>query len=218
MDFALNFRPSYLPAGGLPARRARAYSEPVMPRDPDALDEDLMLAYARGSVDAFETLYRRHKGPLYRYLVRQCRDAAVAEELFQDIWANIVRARANYTVAARFTTYLYRLAHNRLIDHYRRAAPAALASFDDEDAALPEPAAPAHEQPDATYDSKARAARLLELLRDLPEAQREAFVLQHESGMSVDEIAAATGVNRETAKSRLRYAMAKLRAGMSGWL
>ena len=189
-----------------------------MPRDPHALDEDLMLAYALGSADAFETLYRRHKGPLYRYLVRQCRDAAIAEELFQDIWANIVRARESYTVAARFTTYLYRLAHNRLIDHYRRRTPAALVSFDDESAALPEPVLPAHEEPDAAYDSKARAARLLELLADLPEAQREAFVLQHESGMSVEEIAEATGVNRETAKSRLRYAMAKLRAGMQGWL
>ena len=204
--------------GGLPARRARAYSEPVMPRDPAATDEDLMLAYRGGSMDAFDALYRRHKGPLYRYLVRQCRDPAAAEELFQDIWANLVRARAGYTVTARFTTYLYRLAHNRLIDHYRRAAPGALASFDDEDASLPELASPRHEQPDAAYDSKARAARLLEVLAELPEAQREAFVLQHESGMSVEEIAEATGVNRETAKSRLRYAMAKLRTGMQGWL
>ena len=214
MDFAIRL-PGF---GGLPRRRARANSEPVMPRDAEAPDEDLMLAYARGSMDAFDTLYRRHKGPLYRYLVRQCRDASAAEELFQDIWANLVRARESYVVTARFTTWLYRLAHNRLIDHYRRRAPASLASFDDEDAGLPEPASPAHERPDAAYDAKARAARLLELLGELPEAQREAFVLQNESGMSVEEIAEATGVNRETAKSRLRYAMAKLRAGMQGWL
>jgi len=214
----MNFTLAFAPAAVYPRRAFRAYSEPVMPRDAGALDEDLMLAYARGSVDAFETLYRRHKGPLYRYLLRQCRDSATAEELFQDIWANLVRARASYTVTARFTTYLYRLAHNRLIDHYRRSAPAAMASFDDEDAALPEPASPAYEQPDAAYASKTQAARLLELLRDLPEAQREAFVLQHEAGMSLEEIAEATGVNRETAKSRLRYAMAKLRAGMQGWL
>lgn len=189
-----------------------------MPRDAQAEDEDLMLAYARGSTDAFDTLYRRHKGPLYRYLVRQCRDPSTAEELFQDIWANLVRARQSYVVTARFTTWLYRLAHNRLIDHYRRHAPASLASFDDEDAGLAEPAAAAHEQPDAAYDAKAKAARLLTVLGELPEAQREAFVLQNESGMSIEEIAEATGVNRETAKSRLRYAMAKLRAGMQGWL
>ena len=189
-----------------------------MPRDPVDRDEDLMLAYSRGSVDAFDVLYRRHKGPLYRYLLRQCRDAAVAEELFQDVWANLVRARASYTVTARFTTYLYRLAHNRLIDHYRRSAPAALVSFDVEDESLPEAAASANEQPHTAYDSRASAARLLELLAELPAAQREAFVLQHESGMSIEEIAEATGVNRETAKSRLRYAMAKLRSGMREWL
>lgn len=177
-----------------------------------------MLAYRDGNAAALDELYRRHKAPLFRYLSRQCRDAATAEELFQDIWMNIVRARSTYTVAARFTTYLYHLAHNRLIDHYRRRAPAALVSFDDETAALPEPASPAHEQPDAAYEAKQQAARLLELLATLPEAQRESFVLQHEAGMSIQDIAEITGVTRETAKSRLRYAMARLREGMRGWL
>src|SRR3954468_4317180 len=164
MDFSVALQP----CRGLPAARARAYSEPVMPRDETAPDEELMLAYARGSIHAFDALYRRHKGPLYRYVLRQCRDAASAEELFQDIWANLVRARASYVVTAKFTTWLYRLAHNRLIDHYRRKAPAGLVSFDDENAELPEPSSPVHEEPAAAYDSKATAARLLELLRELP--------------------------------------------------
>ena len=189
-----------------------------MPRDPRANDEDLMLAYRDGNVAAFDELYQRHRAPLYRYLVRQCRDAAAAEELFQDIWANLVRARTTYTVTARFATWLYRLAHNRLIDHYRRQAPAALVSFDDDDNAPPEPAAAASDEPQSAYESRQQAARLLELIEALPEAQREAFVLQHESGMSIEDIAAVTGVTRETAKSRLRYAMSKLRAGMQGWL
>lgn len=189
-----------------------------MPRDQRACDEDLMLAYRDGNAVALDELYRRHKAPLYRYLLRQCRDAAVAEELFQDIWMNIVRARSTYTAAARFTTYLYHLAHNRLIDHYRRRAPASLVSFDDEGAALAEPAAPAYEQPEGAYEARQLAARLIELLATLPEAQRESFVLQHEAGMSIQEIAEITGVTRETAKSRLRYAMARLREGMRGWL
>jgi RNA polymerase sigma-70 factor (ECF subfamily) len=206
------------PAYGLPVHPARAYCNPVTPRDEPSCDEDLMLAYRDGNPAAFDELYRRHKAPLYRYLLRQCRDAAVAEDLFQDIWANVVRSRGTYAVSARFTTYLYCLAHNRLIDHYRRRAPAALVSFDDEDAALPELQASAHEQPDRALDVKQQAARLLALLDGLPEAQRESFVLQHEAGMSLEEIAAVTGVTRETAKSRLRYAMAKLRSGMHGWL
>ena len=184
-----------------------------MPRDEPARDEDLMLAYRDGAASAFDELYRRHKGPLYRFLSRQCRDAAAAEELFQDVWMNLIRARASYTVTARFTTYLYRLAHNRLIDYYRRRAPGALLSFDDEDEALEMPA-PRQSEPHVAYEARQDASRLLELLAALPDAQREAFVLQQEGGLSIEEIAQATGVAPETAKSRLRYAMAKLRLGL----
>lgn len=177
-----------------------------------------MLLYRDGDAGAFDALYSRHKGGVYRYLLRQCRDAAVAEELFQDVWMNLVRARSGYTVQARFTTYLYRLAHNRLIDHYRRSHHVALVSFEEEDGGtiteIPDGrAAPA----DEALDARRQGARLLELIAGLPEAQREAFLLQQEGGMSVEEIAEATGVTRETAKSRLRYAMSKLREGLRGW-
>jgi RNA polymerase sigma-70 factor (ECF subfamily) len=186
--------------------------------DAASSDEELMLCYRDGDAGAFDELYRRHKGGLYRYLLRQCRDAGSAEELFQDIWMNLVRARRNYAVSARFATYLYRLAHNRLIDHYRKHAHGAAISLDDDDGpGFDEPAGAPRDQPDARYESKALASRLLELLAALPAAQREAFVLQHEAGMSVEEIAEATGVSRETAKSRLRYALAKLRQGMEEW-
>jgi RNA polymerase sigma-70 factor (ECF subfamily) len=189
-----------------------------MPRDDRAPDEALMLAYRDGDADAFAQLYRRHRAPLYRYLLRQCRNPATAEELFQDVWTNVVRARRSYVVTARFSTYLYRLAHNRLIDHYRRSAPAALVSFDEPDAALPEPVATRASEPHSAHEVKEQAARLLALLEALPAAQREAFLLQNEAGMTIEEIAAVTGVAAETAKSRLRYAVAKLRAGMEGWL
>jgi RNA polymerase sigma-70 factor (ECF subfamily) len=201
----------------LPLLRARAYCQPVTARDEPASDEELMLAYGEGNADAFDALYRRHKAPLYRFLVRQCRDAGVAEELFQDVWMNVIRARSGYRASARFATYLYHIAHNRLIDHYRRRSPAALVSFDEDEGALELPG-PRGAEPAVAYDARAQAARLLELLKALPEAQREAFVLQHEAGMSIEEIAEATGVTGETAKSRLRYAMKKLREGMSEWL
>jgi len=188
-----------------------------MPKGDPASDEALMLAYAQGEAGAFDTLYRRHKAPLFRFLLRQCRDAGVAEELFQDVWSNVIRARARYRVTARFATYLYRIAHNRLIDHYRSRSPAALVSFDEDEEAQ-ELSAPPRAEPHIAYEARARAARLLELLQALPEAQREAFVLQHEAGMSIEEIADATGVSRETAKSRLRYAISKLREGMNEWV
>lgn len=191
-----------------------------MPWDASDSDENLMLAYCNGEAGAFDELYRRHKGGVYRYMLRQCRNAGVADELFQDVWMNLIRARASYTVQAKFTTYIYKLAHNRLIDHYRRHGQAAIVSLDedDEDApAIAEPAAAPRDEPERHLDIKQQAAQLLQLLAALPQAQREAFVMQYEGGLSLEEIADATGVTRETAKSRLRYALAKIRQGLATW-
>jgi RNA polymerase sigma factor (sigma-70 family) len=184
----------------------------------DSSDEELMLLYRDGEAGAFDVLYARHRGGLYRYLRRQCRDAAVADELFQDVWMNLIRARAAYTVRARFTTYLYRLAHNRLVDHYRKNARAVMSSLEQEDGeALEEIADEREPPPGAVLDARRQAQHLLTLISGLPEAQRAAFLMQQEGGMSVEEIAQASGVTRETAKSRLRYALAKLRRGMREW-
>lgn len=178
-------------------------------------DEDLMLGYRDGDAGAFEALYGRHKGALYRYLLRQCRIAAVAEELCQDVWLNIVRARERYEVKAKFATYLFLLAHNRLVDHYRRQANGLPVSYTDDPLLedVPDGALLAAE---TKLDLKRQAARLKELIAGLPEAQREAFLLREETGLSVEQIAEVTGVNAETAKSRLRYAVAKLRHGLAG--
>jgi RNA polymerase sigma-70 factor (ECF subfamily) len=180
-------------------------------------DETLMVDYAAGEARAFDILYARHKGGLYRYLLRQCRERSHAEELFQDIWLNLIRARARYEPRARFASYLYSLAHNRLMDYYRQRSRSVPLSYDDDpDESLVERMpAPAHLQPDERLDATRQTERLLELIAQLPEAQREAFLLREEAGLSLDEIAQATGVNAETAKSRLRYAVAKLRQGMT---
>ena len=180
----------------------------------ESSDEELMLGYRDGDAGAFDALYARHKGGVYRYLLRQCRDAGAAEELFQDVWMNLVRARSGYTVQAKFTTYLYRVAHNRLVDHYRKSNQAALVPLEDEDgAAIADPPDERERSQDETLDAKRQVGRLMELISELPETQREAFLLQQEGGMSVEAIAHATGVTRETAESRLRYALAKLRQG-----
>lgn len=189
-----------------------------MPWDAGTSDENLMLAYSGGDAGAFDELYRRHKGGVYRYMLRQCRDRALTDELFQDVWMNLIRAREAYTVQAKFTTYIYKFAHNRLIDHYRKSGQASLVSLDqgDEDAPpVAEPVAAPRDEPERHLDVKQQAARLLALLDALPLPQREAFVMQYEGGMSVEDIAEATGVTRETAKSRLRYALAKIRQGFT---
>jgi RNA polymerase sigma-70 factor, ECF subfamily len=182
-------------------------------------DEALMTLYQGGDARAFEVLYARHKGGLYRYFLRQCGVAATAEELYQDVWTNLIRARDRYEPRAKFTTYLYRLAHNRLVDHYRRQASGVPLSYDDsaDDDSLIErvPDAP-QRQPDNELDARREAQQLRALIAELPEAQREAFLLSEEGGLTLKEIAQTMGVNAETAKSRLRYAVSKLRAGLTG--
>ena len=175
-----------------------------------------MLRYRDGEVAAFTPLYERHKGALYRYLLRQCRQPAMAEELFQDIWMNLIRARERYEVRAKFKTYLFTLAHNRLIDYYRRQSSGVPVSFDDDpdDPLIDQLPAPNHVEPQNAVDARRQMRQLFSALENLPAPQREAFLLREETGMSLEEIAEVTGVNMETAKSRLRYAVAKLRRAL----
>jgi RNA polymerase sigma-70 factor (ECF subfamily) len=178
---------------------------------PGTTDEELMLAYGAGDAEAFDLLYMRHKGGVYRYLRRQTGNASLADEFFQDVWLRLIDARARYQPQARFTTWLYTIAHNRLMDHFRATRRTPVASHDDPDedplAGVPSDDPP----PEDVLARKQEAARLLAAIDALPAEQREAFLLQQEGDLSVEEIATATGVTRETAKSRLRYATAKLR-------
>ncbi|HEX5128951.1 MAG TPA: RNA polymerase sigma factor [Usitatibacter sp.] len=178
-------------------------------------DEALMLAYAGGDAGAFERLYGRHKGPLYRYVLRSAKSRGEAEELFQDVWMKVIEARSRYQPKAKFTTWLYTIAHNRMVDHWRARGLAIVASTDDEESALPEPAAAPSSEPHRIGEARETLERLAAAVAALPLAQREAFLLHHEAELSVAEIAAATGANEEAAKSRLRYAMNKLREAIA---
>jgi RNA polymerase sigma-70 factor (ECF subfamily) len=173
----------------------------------EAPDEQLMLAYREGDAGAFETLYKRHRGALYRFVLRAIRQKASAEELYQEVWIRVIEARGRYTPQARFTTWLYTIAHNLLVDHWRKKG-LTLVALDTEDVAL-ESANPAR-----VAEGREGLARFMQALEGLPAAQREAFLLHQEAGLSAAEIAAATGAGEEAAKSRLRYAMAKLKAAV----
>ncbi|HEX4782526.1 MAG TPA: RNA polymerase sigma factor [Usitatibacter sp.] len=176
-------------------------------------DEELMLAYAGGDAGAFETLYARHKGPVFRYVLRSVKARGEADELFQDVWMRAIEARGRYRPEAKFTTWLYTIAHHRLIDHWR-ARGLALVSLDDEESSVEEPRAGPASEPARMHEARETARRLEAAIAALPLAQREAFLLHHEGELTVAGIAAATGANEEAAKSRLRYAMKKLQEAL----
>ena len=172
-------------------------------------DSALMLRYKDGDVAAFEELYRRHNDALYRYFLRLGGDRTAAEDLYQEAWAKIIRARANYQPTAKFTTFLYRVAHNCFIDYVRRNERHRRKNDIDPDQ---QPAV--DESPEMVTESHMARERLEHALKTLPDEQRDAFLLHEEAGLSIDDIAKVTGANREAAKSRLRYAVRKLRAAI----
>jgi RNA polymerase sigma-70 factor (ECF subfamily) len=196
-------------------RFARARATRTVEVVSDDEDAQLMLAYARGEMRAFETLYARHRGALYRYLTRQARDGEIANDLFQEVWSRIIVNRARYEPRAKFRTFLFTLAHNCFIDHCRRvkARPTGM-GIEDADAADLLPAADEW-QPDSALARDETSRHYRAALAALPAEQRDVYLLHEESDLSLEEIARVTGVGAETAKSRLRYAVAKLKAAMS---
>jgi len=197
-----------LPAVDAPARAAGAQPEAIA-------DEALMLRYRDGDASAFDLLYERHRAGLYRFILRQCSNRGEVDEIFQDVWMNLINARTRYQPSAKFRTFLFQIARNRVIDIARRAPGAHLLSIDEEQACgatLAEqlPASAALE-PQAIAERRTVSRELKDAIAALPFVQREALLLHEDGGLSLDEIAVLTGAGRETVKSRLRYALGRLR-------
>jgi len=190
-------------------------------------DVALMSAFAAGHVQAFEWLYQRHHAALYRFVRRLLgRDAAAqADEVFQDTWLRLVHAKERYVPqGASFRTWLFTLAHHRAVDVLRRSGRESPLPEDE----AGEPFVPegmpwsTWPRPEDAIDElvfwRRAGAKLLECLEQLPAAQKTAFLLHHEDGITLDELARALGIGFETAKSRLRYALSKLRTCMGAYL
>jgi RNA polymerase sigma-70 factor (ECF subfamily) len=172
----------------------------------DSSDEKLMQRYARGDAKAFDELYSRHRGPLYRYFIRQLGEPAAANDLYQGAWEKIIKSRKSYNREFPFTTWMYRIAHNHLVDYFRGLRP--------EDEIETDKLAGDHADPVLEISKAEQNDRLKNGIIGLPVEQRDTLLLKLEAGLNMEEIASVTGVSRETVKSRLRYAVAKLKRSL----
>ena len=155
-----------------------------------------MLAYQQGDSLAFEVLYMRHKDKLFNFLYKSCQQYALVEDIAHDIWLSIIRSIKNYQSSASFKTYLYRIARNKLIDHWRQNKDSEEYEFNEQ---VHLGASIELDQEDASI----KVQEILDKINQLPSEQREAFLLKEE-GFSQQEIAEITNSKPETVKSRVR--------------
>jgi len=169
-------------------------------------DEKLMQRYAKGDAKAFDQLYARHRAPLYRYFIRQVNNPATANDLYQGAWEKIIKARHSFRPKAPFKVWMYRIAHNHLVDHFRRLRP--------EDSVEPDTLTDTQPDPSKGAIENEQNELLRAGINALPVDQRNTLLLKLESGLKLEEIASVTGVGRETVKSRLRYAVNYLKRSL----
>lgn len=210
---------------------------PVMAEAND--DTQLMTRYVAGDVVAFEALYARHKGPLYRYFFRQCGNPDHADELFQAVWVRLIKSGARPDSIVPFNVHIFQIAHRCLAEHIGKLGSSLTdaanepeteavsgAAAEEADPAFasarwslvdweqgPEDSSPGSE---AANSVEQRSARLQAALDTLPVEQREAFLLHEEAELGLADIGAVTGANAATVKSRLGDAVKKLRGALGG--
>lgn len=175
----------------------------------ESADEDLMLAYANHNDQrAFEVLYKKHKNGLYRYCVRMMNNEDLGAEIFQDAWGRVIRSREHYKVRAKFKTYLFHIAHNLIIDQWRKNSPEMLSIDDQQESGFE---LEADDDVVGDLEKREQVLRFRDAVKDLPPKQRDVLMLHYDHGLTLEQIAHIDGIGRETVKSRLRYAMKKLK-------
>jgi RNA polymerase sigma-70 factor, ECF subfamily len=191
--------------------------------DDEARDESLMTRYRGGDVRAFERLLSRHKKPVFNFLLRHVGNRAVAEELLQEVFLRVIRSASSYQEQARFTTWLYTIARNLCVDTARRAEHRRAASLDapttgaegEADRTLMEVVADPAGDPSREAQARELRVRIEQAIAALPDEQREVFLLRERAGLPFREIASIVGVPENTVKSRMRYALTRLREALA---
>ena len=184
----------------------------------DISDESLMLRYAKGDVDAFEKLLERHRQPLFGYLCRILKSRQLAEDIFQEVFIRVMNSRGRYKKSAKFSTWLYRIAHNTCVDALRRESYRKTESLSSPkggengyERTLEDAMASTNPGPDVEFDRQQFAEVLRKCIERLNPEQREVFVLRQYQDLPFREIARVTSASESTVKSRMRYALKSLR-------
>jgi len=184
----------------------------------DPSDEELLFAYRHGDGEAFQTLFGRYRGPLFNFLLRQVRDRGRAEELYQDSWSKVIERCDEFRGDAKFSTWLYTIARNACIDHQRKMKFRGHASLDETQRGASHPMVERVANPGLGPDElgvgEALRERIASAVEDLPEEQREVFLLRQLQGLAFKEVAEVVGVPVNTVKSRMRYALERLQLGL----
>lgn len=163
-------------------------------------DEELMTAYAKGKYGAFEVLYKRHKDSLYRYVKRLVKDSELANDLYQELWSRVIKSSSLYQVESKWTTWVYRIAHNLVVDHYRtfKQLESEHDQFSDD-------------APEKAYQQKELSSQIKHCMEKLPATQREVFLLSQETDLNLKMVSEVVGASHEAVKTRIRYARTALK-------
>lgn len=182
-------------------------------------DEALLQAYRDGDSEAFKTLFARYRGPLFNFLLRRVRDRGRAEELYQDSWSKVIERCSEFRGDAKFSTWLYTIARNGCIDHQRKMKFRVHASLDETQRGANQPMVERVANPGPAPEQLAVGGllreRIASAVEELPEDQREVFLLRQLQGLAFKEIAEVVGVPVNTVKSRMRYALERLQLGLA---
>jgi RNA polymerase sigma-70 factor (ECF subfamily) len=175
-----------------------------------------MSDFKTGDLMAFNLLYARHKGPTYRYLLRQCHDKNLTDDLMQELWEKLINSKNRYQPDAKFTTWLYRIAHNVVVDHQRHFS--VISRHVDNEHNIEQSVDSLSNTPEKIIENNKKQKNINDCLGKLPSTQLETFLLKQETDLTLQHIADIVESSLEATKSRLRYAYDALRKCLSNSL
>ena len=178
-------------------------------------DQQLVSNYLEGNVSALETLVKRHKERIYTFVISKVRNQELAEDIFQDVFFKVIKSlqKGKYNEEGKFLPWVMRIAHNLVIDHFRKAKrmPILGKLKSDDDFDIFDIVSNGEQTSEYTMMEGEQHEQLKKMVQELPEEQRQVLVMRHYEELSFKEIAEKTGVSINTALGRMRYALINLR-------